>query len=53
MIELRQYQVNGVQLASEGFRQHKRQIFVLPTGGGKTVIFSESNLKSAVLIKNQ
>jgi len=46
MIELRQYQVNGVQLASEGFRQHKRQIFVLPTGGGKTVIFSDIAYKA-------
>lgn len=46
MIELRQYQVNGVQLASEGFRNHKRQIFVLPTGGGKTVIFSDIAYKA-------
>lgn len=45
-MELRPYQLNGVQLASEGFRQHLRQIFVLPTGGGKTVIFSDIAYKA-------
>lgn len=45
-MELREYQNDGIQMASEGFREHKRQIFVLPTGGGKTICFSDITRKS-------
>lgn len=38
---LRPYQIESVDLLSAGFRQHQRQILCLPTGAGKTVVFSE------------
>lgn len=41
MPELYPYQLTAVNKLSLGFKDHKRQIFILPTGGGKTVVFSE------------
>jgi len=40
-MQLRYYQNNSVDQLALGFKNHKRIIFVLPTGGGKTVVFSE------------
>lgn len=34
------YQVESVAQLRAGFMKHQRQILVLPTGGGKTVVFS-------------
>lgn len=39
-VTLRDYQQDGVDVIREAFREHKRLCYVLPTGGGKTVIFS-------------
>lgn len=39
-VTLRDYQADGVAVIREGFKDHKRLCYVLPTGGGKTVIFS-------------
>lgn len=41
MIKLRDYQNESVDLLSSGFRKHKRIVLCLPTGSGKTVVFSE------------
>lgn len=41
MPELYPYQGEAVVQLSNGFKEHLRQIFILPTGGGKTVVFSE------------
>ena len=41
MLNLRAYQTQAVDELSYGFKEHLRQLFVLPTGGGKTVVFSE------------
>lgn len=47
MPELYPYQNEAVQLLSQGFADgHLRIIFVLPTGGGKTVVFSDIALKT-------
>lgn len=40
-MELRPYQIDALPLLRASIRDHKRTIYVLPTGGGKTVIFSE------------
>lgn len=40
MISLRPYQLDAISLLRNGFAQHKRQILCLPTGSGKTVVFS-------------
>jgi superfamily II DNA or RNA helicase len=40
MLELRDYQTNGVADIRAAFAQHRRVLYVLPTGGGKTVIFA-------------
>lgn len=40
-LSLRDYQINTIQKTRLGFAEHQRQIMVLPTGGGKTVVFSE------------
>jgi DNA repair protein RadD len=37
---LRAYQVEAVAAIRAAFTQHRRVLFVLPTGGGKTVIFA-------------
>lgn len=39
-MELRAYQERTRQKVHEGFKQFKRQLIVVPTGGGKTIIFS-------------
>ena len=39
-VELRQYQLNGTEMIRASLRLHRRVLFVLPTGGGKTVVFS-------------
>jgi superfamily II DNA or RNA helicase len=41
MLSLRDYQVNTINVTRQGFARHQRQLMVLPTGGGKTVVFSE------------
>lgn len=40
-MELRPYQIEAIQELREGFAKHQRQILCLPTGAGKTVIFSD------------
>ena len=41
MIELRPYQLTAVEQIRQAYRQnHRAVLFVLPTGGGKTVVFS-------------
>jgi superfamily II DNA or RNA helicase len=41
MPELRQYQRDAANAAWRGFREYRRQLAVLPTGAGKTVIFTK------------
>src|SRR3990172_1220456 len=41
MIELYPYQQESIIQLREGFRRHQRQVLCLPTGSGKTVVFSE------------
>jgi superfamily II DNA or RNA helicase len=38
--ELRDYQVTDIARIHAAFEQHRRVCYVLPTGGGKTVIFA-------------
>lgn len=40
MVELRAYQLQSIEELSKGFVKHLRQILCIPTGGGKTVVFS-------------
>jgi superfamily II DNA or RNA helicase len=40
MFVLRDYQIDAVAEIRTAFAQHRRVLFVLPTGGGKTVIFA-------------
>lgn len=40
-MELRDYQKDSVNELRNGFKYHKRQVLCLPTGSGKTVVFSE------------
>jgi superfamily II DNA or RNA helicase len=40
VLELRDYQTNNVTEIRAAFAQYRRVLFVLPTGGGKTVIFA-------------
>lgn len=47
-MELYYYQDNGINQASAGFRQYLRQLLVMPTGSGKTVVFAEI-IKRAIL----
>lgn len=52
-MKLRPYQKNSYQQLRESFKKgHKRVLLVLPTGGGKTIIFNEiaKNAKGNVLI---
>ena len=40
-IQLRPYQLTAVEQIRQAYRQnHRSVLFVLPTGGGKTVVFS-------------
>lgn len=41
MINLRDYQIESINELRNGFKKHQRQILALPTGAGKTVVFSE------------
>jgi len=41
MSELRAYQKDAINNIRNAFRSYKRVLFVCPTGGGKTMIFSE------------
>lgn len=40
MLALRNYQIDDIARIRAAFVQHRRVLFVLPTGGGKTVVFS-------------
>lgn len=40
-MELRTYQKNSILQLRDGFKTNKRQVLCLPTGAGKTVVFSE------------
>lgn len=40
MLKLYPYQEETISLLRQGFKNHKRQLMVIPTGGGKTVCFS-------------
>jgi DNA repair protein RadD len=47
-VTLRPYQVKGVDEIRDAYRQgHRSVVFVLPTGGGKTVLFSHITEQSA------
>ena len=39
-MQLRQYQIESINQLRDGFKSHVRQILCLPTGAGKTVVFS-------------
>ena len=48
MIQLRPYQLTAVEQIREAYREnHRAVLFVLPTGGGKTVVFSHIAEQSA------
>lgn len=40
-MKLRPYQQESIEKLSENWRNHKRQVLALTTGGGKTVIFTD------------
>jgi superfamily II DNA or RNA helicase len=46
-LNLRPYQLDAEDDIRAAFRQHRRVLLVLPTGGGKTVIFSDISAKAA------
>lgn len=46
-MELRQYQKDSIFALQKGFKNNKRQVLCLPTGSGKTVIFSQMVYMSA------
>lgn len=46
-MELRNYQIQSVESLSKGFAQNLRQVLCLPTGAGKTVVFSDIVCKAA------
>ena len=46
-MQLRPYQAQSVTELSQGFKDHQRQILCLPTGGGKTIVFSDIVEKAA------
>lgn len=48
-MQLRPYQNATVNLTRLGFKEHLRQLMVLPTGGGKTVVFT--SIASAAALK--
>ena len=49
---LRPYQTQCIQSIRDNFKQYNRQLISLPTGAGKTVIFSEilKSLKGRALV---
>lgn len=46
-IQERKYQTDYVNELAEGFKTHKRQVFRLDTGGGKTVVFCNIAMRAA------
>jgi len=40
-MELREYQKDAIKQIQDSFKKHKRTVLCLPTGSGKTVIFSQ------------
>lgn len=40
-MQLRNYQLNSINELSVNWKNHKRQVLCLPTGAGKTIVFSE------------
>ena len=48
MIKLRPYQNESVDLLSNAFKRNKRIVLCLPTGAGKTVVFSEIVKRAAL-----
>jgi len=48
MIKLRDYQNDAVDLLSKAFKQNQRIVLCLPTGAGKTVVFSEIVKRAAL-----
>lgn len=46
-MELRNYQHKAIAEIQESFKKHKRTVLCLPTGSGKTVIFSQMVYKAA------
>ena len=48
MIKLRPYQNEAVDYLSNSFKKHKRIVLCLPTGAGKTVVFSEIVKRAAL-----
>ena len=47
IMQLRPYQEQSVTELSLNFKDHQRQILCLPTGGGKTIVFSDIVEKAA------
>lgn len=45
--ELRPYQHEAVARLRKAFRRHRRVLFTLPTGGGKTVVFAHITARAA------
>ncbi len=45
-MELRPYQIEGIDNVREAMRQHRRVVYVAPTGTGKTVIAAEITRRS-------
>lgn len=60
-LSLREYQLDGLETLRGGFqRGHRSMLYVLPTGGGKTVVFcriaelaAAKNKKVAILVHRQ
>ena len=48
MMQIRNYQSDAITKLSRGFLKHLRQVLCLPTGSGKTVIFSEIVRRAAL-----
>lgn len=40
-MNLRQYQADAIRATQQGWDHYQRQLMVVPTGGGKTIIFSK------------
>jgi superfamily II DNA or RNA helicase len=57
MTELRPYQRDAANAAWKGFREFRKQLMVLPTGAGKTVIFAKmsghSDLQPALILAHR
>ena len=55
--ELRNYQKEALECIIQSFKENNRQIVVLPTGSGKTVLFAnlldKLNLKTLIIAHTQ